>query len=87
MPQTDLTKPEEKLSHHLRKEGDHAVKKSDGSRGVRGHFRRVNTVTQLDRYPLPTLSSFNERLAVCTVFSKVDLIIIIIIIITLFYKA
>ena len=38
----------------------HAVKKSDGSWRVSGDFRRVNTVTQLDRYPLPTLSSFNE---------------------------
>ena len=51
----------------------HAVKKSDGSWRVCGDFRRVNTVTQLDRYPLPTLSSFNERLVGCTVFSKVDL--------------
>ena len=51
----------------------HAVKKSDGSWRVCGDFRRINTVTQLDRYPLPTLSSFNERLVGCTVFSKVDL--------------
>ena len=36
-------------------------------------FRRINTVTQLDICPLPTLSSFNERLVGCTVFSKVDL--------------
>ena len=40
----------------------HAVKKSDGSWRVCGDFRRINTVTQLDRYPLPTLSSFNQRL-------------------------
>ena len=51
----------------------HAVMKSDGSWRVCGDFRRINTVTQLDRYPLPTLSSFNERLVGCTVFSKVDL--------------
>ena len=36
-------------------------------------FRRINTVTQLDICPLPTLSSLNERLVGCTVFSKVDL--------------
>ena len=51
----------------------HAVMKSDGSWRVCDDFRRINTVTQLDRYPLPTLSSFNERLVGCTVFSKVDL--------------
>ena len=51
----------------------HAVMKSDDSWRVCGDFRRINTVTQLDRYPLPTLSSFNERLVGCTVFSKVDL--------------
>ena len=51
----------------------HAVKKSDGPWRVCGDFCHVNTVTQLDRYPLPALSSFNERLVGCTVFSKVDL--------------
>ena len=30
-------------------------------------------MTKLDRYPLPALTSFNERLAGCTVLSKVDL--------------
>ena len=49
------------------------MKKSDGSWRVWGDFRRVNTVTQLDRYPLPTLSTFNELLVECTVFSKVYL--------------
>lgn len=51
----------------------HAVKKSDGSWRVCGDFRRLNAMTKLDRYPLPALSTFNERLAGCTVFSKVDL--------------
>ena len=51
----------------------HAVKKSNGSWRVCGDFRRVNTITQLDRHPLSALSSFNERLVGCTVFSKVDL--------------
>ena len=51
----------------------HAVKKSDGSWRVCGDFRRVNTVIELDRYPLSTMSSFNERLVGCTVFSKFHL--------------
>ena len=51
----------------------HAVKKSDGSWRVCGDFRRVNAMTKLDRYPLPALTTFNEQLAGCTVFSKVDL--------------
>ena len=54
-------------------ESSNDAKKSDGSWRVCGYFRRVNTVTQLDRYPLPALSSFIERLVGCTVFSKVDL--------------
>ena len=51
----------------------HALKKPDGSWRLCSYFRRVKTVTQLDRYPLPTLSSFSERLVGCTVFNKVDL--------------
>ena len=51
----------------------HAVKTSDGSWRVCDDVRLVNTITQLDRYPLPTVSSFNERLVGCTVFNKVDL--------------
>ena len=61
------------MHKQLRASPIHAVKKSDGSWRVCGDFCRVNTVTQLDRYPLPALSSFNERLVGCTVFSKVDL--------------
>ena len=50
----------------------HAVKKSDDY-CVCGYFRRLNAITKLDKYPLPALSTFNEQLAGCTVFSKVDL--------------
>ena len=50
----------------------HAVKKPDGSWRVCGDFRRVNAMTKLDRYPLPALTTFNEQLAGCTVFSKVE---------------
>ena len=30
-------------------------------------------MTKLDRYPPPAMTTFNEQIAVCTVFSKVDL--------------
>ena len=36
-------------------------------------FRELNRVTLMDRYPLPPLSTFNERVFGCTVFSKIDL--------------
>ena len=51
----------------------HAVKKADGSWRVCGDFRRLNAMTKLDRYPLPMLTSFNEQLAGCDTFSKIDL--------------
>ena len=51
----------------------HAVMKPDGSWRVCGDFRRLNAMTKLDRYPLPALTTFNERLAGCSVFSKIDL--------------
>ena len=51
----------------------HAVKKADGTWRVCGDFRRLNTITALDRYPLPALTSFNEQLAGCDTFSKIDL--------------
>ena len=51
----------------------HAVKKPDGYWRVCGDFRRVNAMTKLDRYPLPALTTFNEKIAGCTVFSKFDL--------------
>ena len=51
----------------------HAVKKSDGSWRVCGDFRSLNLVTKFDRYPLPSLTTFNARMAGSAVFSKVDL--------------
>ena len=51
----------------------HAVKKADGSWRVCGDFRRLNAMTKLDRYPLPMLTSFNEQLAGCDTFRKIDL--------------
>ena len=41
----------------------HAVMKPDGSWRVCRDFPRLNAMTELDRYPLPALTTFNERLA------------------------
>ena len=40
----------------------HAVMKPNSSWRVCGDFRRLNAMTKLDRYPLPALTTFNERL-------------------------
>ena len=50
----------------------HAVHKPDGSWRVCRDFRRINLATQPDRYPLPSLTNFNDNLAGCTFFSKND---------------
>ncbi|GFX90884.1 retrovirus-related Pol polyprotein from transposon opus [Trichonephila clavipes] len=52
----------------------HFVKKSDGSWRICGDFRRLNSVTIPDRYPLPHIHDFVSGLRVKTVFSKIDLV-------------
>ena len=47
-------------------------KKPNGEWRVCGDFRRLNAVTEMDRYPLPSFQDFNARLAGCKIFSKVD---------------
>lgn len=39
-----------------------------------GDYRLLNGITVPDRYPLPHLFSFNEKLEGCTVFSKIDVV-------------
>ncbi len=51
----------------------HAVKKPDGSWRVCGDFRRLNTVTKSDKYPLPSMKHFNDQLSGSSIFSKIDL--------------
>ena len=52
----------------------HAVKKYNGSCEYAVIFAvSTHSHSSIDRYPLPKLSSFNDRLVGCTVFSKVDL--------------
>ena len=50
------------------------VNKADGGHRVCGDFRRLNTVTEDDKYPVKTLSDFNNNLNGKTVFSKIDLL-------------
>jgi hypothetical protein len=52
----------------------HMVPKPDGSFRPCGDYRRLNTVTEDDRYPLPSIQDFTANLAGCTVFSKIDLV-------------
>jgi hypothetical protein len=52
----------------------HMVRKSDGSWRPCGDYRRLNLVTVPDAYPLPNLLDFSERIAGCTIFSKMDLL-------------
>jgi hypothetical protein len=52
----------------------HLVPKKDGSWPPCGNYRRLNAVTIPDRYPLPNMQSLNDRMAGCTVFSKMDLV-------------
>ena len=49
------------------------VPKKDCSWRPCGNFRRLNLVTKPDRYPLPNMLDFPDRLSGCTVFSKIDL--------------
>ena len=50
------------------------VKTSDGSWRPCGDYRRVNSVTIPDRYPVPNIQHFHNRLRGSTIFSKVDLV-------------
>ena len=48
--------------------------KADGSLRVCGDYRRLNTVTTDDKYPVKQLSDFNANLAGKKIFSKIDLL-------------
>ena len=49
------------------------VRKSAGSWRPCGDFRRLNTVTQPDRYPVPNMQDLTARLHGSTIFTKLDL--------------
>ena len=52
----------------------HVVPKASGGWRPCGDYRRLNTVTQDDRYPLPHLHSFTSVTAGAVVFSVLDLV-------------
>jgi len=52
----------------------HMVPKADGSWRPCGDYRKVNSLTIPDRYPLPNLQTFHFQMAGAVVFSKLDLI-------------
>ena len=52
----------------------HVVSKHGGKWRPFGDYRSLNTPTDDDRYSLPHIQDFNNHLAGCTVFSKIDLV-------------
>lgn len=51
----------------------HLVKKGENGYRVVGDYRRLNEITVKDRYPVPYLSDFQDRLEGNTIFTKLDL--------------
>ena len=52
----------------------HLVRKDDGSWRPCGDFRRLNDITEPDKYPVPHIQDFSAQLAGRRIFSKIDLI-------------
>ena len=52
----------------------HLVPKDDGSWRPCGDFRRLNDITEPDKYPVPHIQDFLAQLAGRKIFSKIDLI-------------
>ena len=51
----------------------HMVPKADGRYRICGDFRKLNSITKTDSYPLPLLHDFTSNLSACTIFSRIDL--------------
>lgn len=52
----------------------HLVRKNEGEWSPCDDFRKLNSVTTVDKYSLPHIQDFTYHLTGCTVFSKVDLV-------------
>jgi hypothetical protein len=52
----------------------HMVPKKDGSWWPCRDYRRLNTITSPDKYPLPNMQDLVKGLHGCAVFSKIDLV-------------
>ena len=52
----------------------HIVAKKNGDIRPCGDYRALNTLTKLDRYPVPNIQEFTSQLSGSTVFSRIDLV-------------
>lgn len=52
----------------------HMTKKKDGSWRPCGDYRKLNKVTLPDKYPIPHIQDFSQRLHGCTIFTTLDMI-------------
>ena len=50
------------------------VPKRNGGWCPSGYYRRLNSITTHDRYPIPHIQDYSSQLAGNTIFSKIDLI-------------
>ncbi|CAK1582876.1 unnamed protein product [Parnassius mnemosyne] len=51
----------------------HVVPKKNGELRVCGDYRRLNSITTPDRYPIPRVKDFTHQLSDKTIFSTIDL--------------
>ena len=49
------------------------VRKSDGGLRFCVDYRKLNSITRKDRYPLPLVDELMERLSVAKIFTKLDI--------------